>query len=322
MLYLRQVNNSSTIIYFEKGKVYPNRKICSFHLKTPFHDEIHISSSYDFLIDTNSFVGIIVYTMKKDSLSIDVLIDKTSVVPLHVQVEILLRNLIKSGYFEKLQNPITEAFLQDQLNVSRNTIRHAVSKLVHEGLIVRRRAHGISLVKNASHIMGETINGLSFTEAAIKRGQVPSIKLLKTETVKAPDRISSVLFLKKGELTFYCKRVRFLDGNPVGITNTYVPIKLAPRISKNDFSETGMSQSLHFVLEKKHSLQILKWVESVEAVSITEEDAFILQVKASSPGILRNDILYSIGGKIIACDETLMTSNYQIRGLVYIKERL
>jgi GntR family transcriptional regulator len=252
----------------------------------------------------------------------EISIDKTSAIPLHVQIESLLRNLIKGGYFEKLEKPITEKFLQDQLNVSRNTVRQAVSKIVDEGLIIRKRAQGISLVKNASRIMGESITGLSFTEAAIKRGQMPTIKILDSHIGRPPERISSVLFLKKNEKTFYCKRVRFLDETPVGITETHVPIKIAPTISVNDFSETEMAQSLHYVLEKKHDLHILKWVESLEAVIITEENANILKVQVGSPGILRNDILYSVDGKIIACDETLMTNNYQIRGLVYLKERL
>lgn len=109
---------------------------------------------------------------------------------------------------------------------------------------------------------------------------------------------------------------------PVGITETYVPIKFAPNIVLSDFSETGMHQSLHYVLEKKHNLDILKWVESLEAVAITEANAGILKIQVGSPGILRNDVLYSVDGKIIACDETLMTKDYQIRGLVYLKERL
>jgi GntR family transcriptional regulator len=260
--------------------------------------------------------------MDKAKTDNKITIDKTSTTPLYLQIEALLRNLIMNGYLEKLEHPITEMFLQEQLNVSRNTIRQAVSKLVDEGLFVRKRARGISVVKNASRIMGETTNGLCFTEAAIKRGQVPTAKLLHTEINEPKEYIRVILSMKKGEKTFYSKRIRFLDGNPASITDSYVPIKIAPGISADDFLDTGSNQSLHYLLERIHNLIILKWVETIEAVSITEENAGILGVEKESPVILRKDVVYSTEGKIIAYNETVMTSNYQIRGLVYIKERL
>lgn len=69
----------------------------------------------------------------------EITIDKTSFIPLHVQIESLLRSLIKGGYFEKFEKPITEKLLQEQLNVSRNTVRQAVSKIVDEGLIKMKK---------------------------------------------------------------------------------------------------------------------------------------------------------------------------------------
>ncbi|MCK5156152.1 MAG: hypothetical protein KAQ69_06940 [Spirochaetales bacterium] len=57
-----------------------------------------------------------------------------------------------------------------------------ISKLVDEGLLIRKRAHGISIVNDASKIISETTNGLSFTEAVIKQG----FKILKAEVQKTP----------------------------------------------------------------------------------------------------------------------------------------
>jgi GntR family transcriptional regulator len=78
--------------------------------------------------------------MSRVSDKLEIAIDKTSFIPLHVQIECLLRDLIKGGYFEKLEIPITEKFLQEQLNVSRNTVQQTVSKLVDEGLIIMNKS--------------------------------------------------------------------------------------------------------------------------------------------------------------------------------------
>ena len=76
------------------------------------------------------------------------------------------------------------------------------------------------------------------------------------------------------------------------------------------------------LLERFYDQQILKWVESVEAIAVSAEDAKILQIPEGSPVVLRTDVVYSTGGKNIACNQIIMTANYKITGLVYKKERL
>lgn len=249
-------------------------------------------------------------------------IDKSSATPLYIQVVTLLRKLITSGFFEDQETPVTEHFLEQNLHVSRNTIREAISRLVEEGLLIRRKGMGISVVKDSSRIMGETINGLSFTEAALKRGQVPGSKLLDVKQLEPSEVVASRLRLDKGEQVFYSRRVRFLDGFPVSITDSYVPVKAAPGLSSKDFSEDGDSQSIHYILERKYNQQILKWIESIGAVSLDREKSSILNVQSGSPSILRTDIVYSVEGMIIAYNETIMTPDYKIDGLLFMKERV
>ena len=62
--------------------------------------------------------------------------------------------------------------------------------------------------------------------------------------------------------------------------------------------------------------------DTFEAVNISKTDAEILHIRPRSPVLLRNDVVYSTDGKIIAYNETTMTANYKIEGLMYIKERL
>jgi len=249
-------------------------------------------------------------------------IDRTSSIPLHKQVEMLLKKLITDNYFESCDYQITEKDLQEQLGVSRNTVRHAVSKLADQGLLTKERARGILLLPDSSKIISESVNGLSFTESAIKRGQNPTAKLLNFEKLKATDKISSALSLKRDKNIFHVRRIRYLDNHPACITDSYIPVLIAPKLSADDFTENGENQSLYFILERKHDLPILMWVESLEAVKISKNNSSILNVPSESPGILRKDIIYSLNKKIIAYNITLTTNKYQIRGLVYKRERL
>lgn len=251
----------------------------------------------------------------------DIHIDRNSSIPLYVQVESLLRRLIAEGSFENDKQPITEKFLQEQLGVSRNTVRQAVARLCDQGLLTRERSRGIILVPGSFQIIGETVNGLSFTEAAIKKGQTPSAKLLHFECLEPPEEIALALHMKKNEQAFYSRRLRFIDDSPVSITNSYVPTQVAPTMSADDFSEHGPNQSIYYILERTYNFEILMWVENLEAVSIIGEEAKLLKIEEGLPGIFRKDVIFSKNQGIIAHNDSIMTHKYQIRGVVCKRER-
>ena len=62
-----------------------------------------------------------------------------SAIPLHFQIEELLRELIKQDEYKKGQLLPTEVMLAEQLGTSRNTVRQAINKLVSEGLLIRKK---------------------------------------------------------------------------------------------------------------------------------------------------------------------------------------
>lgn len=66
-------------------------------------------------------------------------IDHKSKLPLHIQVEELLRELILLPKYKNGAFLPKEVELSNRLGISRNTIRQATNKLEHEGLLVRKR---------------------------------------------------------------------------------------------------------------------------------------------------------------------------------------
>ena len=76
-------------------------------------------------------------------------INPKSKVPFHFQVEELLRKMLVSPEFKQGTFFPKEVELANRLGVSRNTVRQAINKLQHEGLIVRKRARALRLlIKN------------------------------------------------------------------------------------------------------------------------------------------------------------------------------
>ncbi len=257
--------------------------------------------------------------IKENKMNIN--INKSSSIPLYAQVEKKLRTLIKSGEIDNLQKPLTEKYLENLFDVSRNTIRRAIAGLAEDGLLISRRSSGIKLLKDASNVLGEKNVGLSFTENAMKRNQVPSAKLLEAKVIIPSKKISDLLNIGKKEEVFYCRRVRYVNGQPACIVNFYVPLKVAPGISADDFSETGPNQSIHYILENFYDIQISKSIESVKAIDISKKDGNILKLPEGSAVLFRKDVIYSTLSEIVGYDELTMTKDYEITGRI-IKKRL
>ena len=76
------------------------------------------------------------------------IIDHKSPVPLHVQVEELMRKMIEMPKYQNGELLPNEVSIATQLGVSRNTVRQAINKLVYEGLLVRKKGVGSRVAEN------------------------------------------------------------------------------------------------------------------------------------------------------------------------------
>lgn len=74
-------------------------------------------------------------------------LDHASSKPLHVQAEEILRKLIESEEYKNGKFLPNEVDLSERLNISRNTLRQAINKLVFEGLLIRKKGVGTKVAQ-------------------------------------------------------------------------------------------------------------------------------------------------------------------------------
>ncbi|MBC8390736.1 MAG: GntR family transcriptional regulator [Actinobacteria bacterium] len=115
--------------------------------------------------------------MDKKELFDQIQIDRRSGIPLYKQLILEIKRLLPE--FRKRKIVFTEGEIEKKLNLSRNTVRQTMSKLVAEGLIIRERSRGIRIVEQSSKVFQESDQGLSFTDMAINMGKKPSVKCIK-----------------------------------------------------------------------------------------------------------------------------------------------
>ena len=75
-------------------------------------------------------------------------IDHNSVLPLHHQVEDMLRRLIQDPEYKDGKLLPNEVDIAKKLGISRNTVRQATNKLVYERLLVRKKGVGTKVANN------------------------------------------------------------------------------------------------------------------------------------------------------------------------------
>lgn len=73
-----------------------------------------------------------------------------------------MRTLIKKEAYQKGKLLPNEVELSQQLNISRNTLRQAINKLVYEGLLVRKKRLGTRV--SANKVISGANNWLSFSQ--------------------------------------------------------------------------------------------------------------------------------------------------------------
>lgn len=140
-----------------------------------------------------------------------------------------LRKQILSGEYVPNQQLPLEKELCERFKVSKMTMKKALDILVSEGLIIKRRGYG-TFVKDLSQVeiqrlmMSRQFMG---TSALYEEGAVHS-KVLNFTVDVATEHVSNSLNIEKDSFVYHIHRVRFLNGKPLAIEKTYMPIDVIP----------------------------------------------------------------------------------------------
>lgn len=213
-------------------------------------------------------------------------------VPLYYQISQLIRQKIEIGELKPGQLIPTEKEMQQGFDVSRATIRRAISELVYAGLLERRSTKGTIVAKTK---IEETLYGFgSFTRETLKRDMVPQSRVLDFAIIPAPETVAKQLQIDPTEKVAALERLRIVDGNPVAVENWYTPFKFVPGIDRSYFKEEGREQSTYYMLQQRFGIQLFKAVDTIDAVALEARDARLLCMETGMPALLRARVSYAL----------------------------
>ena len=213
-------------------------------------------------------------------------LDPKSSKPLHIQAEEMLRELIRDEEYKKGKLLPNEVDLSKELNISRNTLRQAINKLVFEGLLIRKKGYGTTVAP--LNVMSNARNWKSFSQEMKAQGMTVQNFELHICYKKGPDE-ANTFFSTSPDTSLLC--LERLRGKP-GLPFVYFISYFNPQIPMT--VEEDMSSPLYEILEKKYGIFVKTSKEMISARGANAEMADKLGIQEGDPVLVRKRFVLDI----------------------------
>jgi GntR family transcriptional regulator len=217
-------------------------------------------------------------------------IDHKSSVPLHIQSEELLRKMMSMPEYQDGKLLPNEVHFARQLGISRNTLRQATNKLVHEGLLLRKKGVGTVVSKPVD---SKAKNWMSFTQEMKSKGI--EIKNYSTDITWEipPIEVLNFFGYSKNVKMLKLERVRGDKKNQFVHFISYFNPKIG-LTGNEDFN-----RPLYEMLESEFSVVARMSKEEITAIAADEVLAHHLHIRVGDPVLKRKRFVFDPGRRPI-----------------------
>jgi GntR family transcriptional regulator len=213
-------------------------------------------------------------------------------IPLHRQIETILRKKIATGSYDSGKLFPNEVDLSNLFGVSRNTVRQAFNALVNDGILVRKQGRGTKVVrskKNVTHLE----EWFSFSQDMARQGIEIKTYSINFETVKADEELSDIFDVPQGSELFKLTRIKGDQDIPFVVFESWFPARL--QMSK----ELDFSKPLYEMLEEEFGLVPMHSSEELRAEMASERIANLLNLEENLPVFYRKRLVYDAGMRLL-----------------------
>jgi GntR family transcriptional regulator len=202
-------------------------------------------------------------------------IDRSSPVPFYFQLAGILEHQIVSHAWAPGDRMPSEPELCDHFRVSRSTVRQALARLEHEGMVTRRKGHGTYIMdaRRRSWLL-QSAEGF-FQDEVDRLGSAVTSKVLRLERGELPAWASEALELPAGSQGVTIERLRAVDGLVALYVVNHLPIRLAEAAERL----ADPDESLYQALAEVEGVWVSGARRVLEAVEAGKELARLLEVK-------------------------------------------
>lgn len=230
-------------------------------------------------------------------------LDQNSPVPLHAQIEEYLRGLIVKKEYKSGEKFLPkEVTMSNKLGVSRNTIRQAINKLVHEGLIERKKGVGTKVV--TKKISTRLDNWISFTKEMRNQGIEVVNYLVNIALVTVDDEVSEALSISKSKKVWKLEKIRGSKDAKYLYSVSY----FHPRVGIA--GDENFMTPLYELLEKEHDIIVATSKEKLRAIKADSRIASLLDIGKDVAILKRERLVLDIGDRPVEYNMVYYHTDY------------
>jgi GntR family transcriptional regulator len=227
-------------------------------------------------------------------------------VPIYVRIQDRIRSAIAEGTLAPGDRVWSEAELAATFRTTRSTVRHALDRLVYDGLIVRHVGRGSFVAQRGTfHSPIDSRHCLSFEEQAALAGHVVSYRAPSLELVAAPQRVAQRLGVAEGAEIFKFERVRVIAGRPICLEVRYLPHAIGCRVTGDMLS----SRPAHGFVGDILGERIPTIVVSITAEIASPRICQILELPDGAAVTVRSNTHHASSGIVVLCGRSIFAGD-------------
>lgn len=203
------------------------------------------------------------------------MLNRNKHIPLYIQLREELQRKIKDDTWEIEGQIPTERELMEEYNIGRATVREALSLLVNEGYLYKKQGIGTFVARKYPSLGFEPLISLTYPLEAMG---VNHVNLILDKKILTPNKhMLGTMKWKKGRPCFYMERMRYKDGVPIAMEESYFDERF--KQYENLYDLTG---SLARILVKDLKVTIKKVEQVIVPRVPTEEEREKLRIDDST----------------------------------------
>lgn len=233
------------------------------------------------------------------------MINKYSDIPLYCQLKNLIMKKIDKGEYAADSKIPSEQELCELYNISRPTVRQAITELTNNGYLYKEKGKGTFVSKSRSMVDIKNYSG--FTDSILDSQDIVDRQIISLEVVHSNklSKVEEVFGLSHQNKTEFAevKYVTTQSDEAFSLNVSYIPLSLFPTIIE-DIKDKKPSYD---IMRGKYPLLPVKTKSTLEIIFTEQSDAHFLKVQPGQALIKIENVLYSKSGQVVE----LVASKYR-----------
>jgi len=217
------------------------------------------------------------------------IIDKTSPLPLYVQVADWLESMIKEESYQIDTKLPSEGELAQKFQLNRNTIRQAISLLVQKGFVEKKKGVG-TFVKwktypSPIHQLGKMV---SFVDDFNFGNVELEDRIILKKKIRARGGIAKKLDINPKDYVVQIERVRIADKTPLIFERQFYSFR-----NFGELLEMEIKGSMYRILSKHFAADLNHSIQTLRAINPGKEIARLLKISTNTPCLFLESLAYN-----------------------------